>query len=448
MEPFDLEFVARALDGSASLIGASGLGAAFAGVSTDSRTVKPGELFVALPGKNHDGNLYVKAALERGAAGAIAREDCPFQTIPGRPVVVVRDPLRALADIAAEYRRRLPARVVAITGSSGKTTTRELLRQILEPSLRTVASEKSFNNAVGVPLTIFRADRSTEALVLEIGTNAPGEIAALARIALPDVAVVTNVGPCHLEKLGSEEGVAREKGALVERVRDRGTVVLNGDDARVRAMAARVPAGRNVMFFGEGPGPYTEALEAVKLPFAGRHNRLNALAAIAAASALGIAPREAAPRLERATLPGRRLEPLELPGDVVILDDAYNANPASTAAALEVLEAAPARRRIFVFGGMRELGAESARHHRGVGERAKKAGVELIAAVGADAAIAAEAAIEAGLPAAAALRFETPELAAEALAPALTPGDRVLVKGSRAAELERFIARIRALRAA
>jgi UDP-N-acetylmuramoyl-tripeptide--D-alanyl-D-alanine ligase len=443
MDPISLEAVLRALPGGASLIGSSALATRFTGISTDSRTVAPGELFVAIPGERFDGNLYVKAALERGAAGAIAREDCPFQTLPGRPIVVVRDPVRALGAIACEVRRGLRAKVVAITGSCGKTTTRELLRQLLEPSLRTVAAEKSHNNAIGVPLTIFKADRETEALVLEVGTSGPGEIAALARIALPDVAVVTNVGPAHLERLGDEDGVAREKGALVERVREGGAAVLNADDARVRDMAARVPLGRRICWFGEAGED--ALLGGVALPFEGRHVRLDALAALTAAQALGLEPRAIARRLETAKLPGRRLERRALAGGIALLDDAYNANPASTAAALEVLAGAPGRR-VFVFGGMRELGPTSAEHHRAIGARAAKAGVALLAAVGDDASLAADGAVEAGLPRDQALRFEAPEAAADALAGRLSAGDVVLVKGSRGAELERFIERLAMLR--
>jgi UDP-N-acetylmuramoyl-tripeptide--D-alanyl-D-alanine ligase len=468
MEPFTLEWVLRALTARSTLIGSTSLGTRFTGISTDSRTVRPGELFVAIPGERFDGNLFVKAALERGALGAIAREDCPFQTAPGRPVVVVKDPVAALGEIAAEYRRKLKAKVVAITGSSGKTTTRDLLKQLVSGARRAVAAEKSHNNQVGVPITIFKADASTEVLILECGTNAPGEIDYLARIALPDVAVVTNVGACHLEKLGDEDGVALEKGALVERLRDGGAAVLNADDRRVRAMTDRLAPGRRAVFFSGrmspvpgAPAPVAaggaptaagrsapdallgpDALEGVALPFAGEHNRMNALAALAAAAALGIDPREVASRLADAELPGRRLERHALPGGVALIDDAYNANPASTVAALEVLARSDGRK-VFVFGGMRELGAHGERHHRLIGEAAQASGVTILAAVGPDARVAAQAAIQAGLPAEKAILSDTPEEAADRLATRLEPGDQVLVKGSRAATLERFIDRLR-----
>lgn len=455
MDRFDLDFVLRSLRGGAALYGGPG-DAIFTGVTTDSRRVAPGDLFVAIRGERFDGNDFVDAALAAGATGAIVREGARFSPRPDKVVIAVRDPLRALAGLAAEVRRRLPARVVAITGSSGKTTTRELLRQIL-PASNVVASEKSFNNAIGVPLTIFRATRATEVLILEMGTSAPGEIAALARIGLPDVAVVTNVGPAHLEQLGSLEGVAREKGALVAGLRPFGTAVLNGDDPHVLGMRARVPPGCGVLLFGTTgaarvrgviTGPRLEvavpgvAPIAVRLPFPGRHNAVDALAALAAVAALGLPLAEAAPRLERARLPERRLEPLQV-GPVTVLDDAYNANPASTAAALDVLRELPGRR-VFVFGGMRELGAARDPEHRRVGALAARADLAIFCGVGDDAALALEAARAEGMPAERLLHAEDPERAADALHPALEEGDRVLVKGSRAARLERFIDRLRA----
>jgi UDP-N-acetylmuramoyl-tripeptide--D-alanyl-D-alanine ligase len=472
VDPFDLEFLLRALSGGATLAG-TGLTAEcrFTGVTTDSRKVAPGDLFVALEGARADGNLFVDDALDRGAAGAIAREDARFRPRPGRPVLLVREPLRALGSLAAAYRRRLPAAVVGITGSAGKTTTRELLYQLLADPLApppageegaVVRAEKSFNNALGVPLTIFRATRATRVLILEIGTSGPGEIGALARIALPEVAVVTNVGAAHLDGLGTIDGVAREKGALVEGLRDFGTAVLNADDPRVAAMRARLPARCGAVLYGTSgaaqvrgvilPEGARARLEvriagagetAVTLPFPGRHNAMNALAAIAAVHALGRDAIALAARLEAARLPGRRLEALRL-GPVEIIDDAYNANPASTAAALEVLASFPGRR-IFVFGGMRELGAERERLHREIGALAARAGLAVFCGVGEDAAIAVSAARAAGLAADRTLACPTPEAAAEALAPALAEGGTVLVKGSRAAALERFIARLGAL---
>jgi UDP-N-acetylmuramoyl-tripeptide--D-alanyl-D-alanine ligase len=459
MEPFDLDFLLRALPGGATLAGGDS-GARFTGVATDSRAVRPGDLFVALAGERFDGNDFVEAALAAGAAGAVAREGARFSPRREAPVILVRDPLRALGALAAEVRRRLRAAVVAITGSSGKTTTRDLVAQALGEG--TVSAEKSFNNALGVPLTIFRAERETRVLVLEVGTSAPGEIASLGRIARPDVAVITNVGPAHLERLGSVEGVAREKGALVEALREGGVAVLNADDPLVSGMRARVPAGRGAVLFGTGEEarvrgaiavePWGTRLEvsiaggppiALRLRFPGRHNAMNALAALATVHALGRPVEEAALRLERARLPGRRLEALRV-GPIEVLDDAYNANPASTAAALEVLAASSARR-IFVFGGMRELGAEEKARHREIGALAARAGIALFLAVGDEAAIALDGAREAGLPAERTVRAEEPGAAADLLLPALLPGDLVLVKGSRAARLERFIERLRTL---
>lgn len=467
MDPFDLEFLLRSLSGGASLVGADPARAVrFTGVTSDSRTVAPGDLFVALEGERADGNAFVADALARGAAGALAREGAArFGARPEKPVLLVRDPLRALGSLAAAYRRRLPAQVIAITGSSGKTTTRELLFHLLAaesdaPDARVVRSEKSFNNALGVPLTIFRATRETKVLILEIGTSGPGEIATLAKIGMPEVSLVTNVAAAHLEGLGSLEGVAEEKGALVAALREFGTAALNADDARVAAMRARLPKSCGAILYGtsgaaqvrgvilpEGPRTRLEVriaggdAFAVDLPFPGRHNAMNALSALAAAHAIGRDAAALAPRLATARLPGRRLESIRV-GPVDLLDDAYNANPSSTAAALEVLSGLPGRR-IFVFGGMRELGAEREALHRQVGTLAARAGLAIFAAVGEDAAIALEAARAAGFAEAGLFASADPESAADRLLPALGEGGTVLVKGSRAAKLERFIERLR-----
>jgi UDP-N-acetylmuramoyl-tripeptide--D-alanyl-D-alanine ligase len=468
VDAFDLEFVLRSLPGGATLIGADpARDVRFTGISTDSRTVQPGDLFFALAGTRVDGNAFVDGALARGAAGAVAREGAAlFTPRAGKPVLLLRDPLRALGSLAAAYRRRLPAHVVAITGSAGKTTTRELLHHLLatgddEPADRVVQSEKSFNNALGVPLTIFRASRETRVLILEIGTSGPGEIAALARIALPEVAVVTNVGAAHLDGLGTIEGVAEEKGALVAALRDFGTAVLNADDARVIAMRARLPRTCGALLYGTSGAAQVRGVllaeagatrlevsfagggpQAVGLPFPGRHNAMNALAALAAAQAIGRDATVLAARLATARLPGRRLEPFRI-GPVEVIDDAYNANPASTAAALEVL-AGLGGRRIFVFGGMRELGAEREALHREIGALAARAELAVFCAIGDDAAIALDAARAAGMPADRLFASADPESAADALLPSLGDGGTVLVKGSRAAKLERLIERLRA----
>jgi UDP-N-acetylmuramoyl-tripeptide--D-alanyl-D-alanine ligase len=458
--PLDLrvEDLVRALDGAASLSPTVGLGAALHGVSTDSRSTAPGDVFFALRGENFCGNRFVGDALARGATLAVARADVPVEAPPGAPIVLVDDPLRALGALAAEYRSRLSASVVGITGSAGKTTTRELVRQLLAGEGEMTCAEKSFNNAVGVPLTILRASRETRFLLCEVGTSAPGEIRALTRIVRPDVAVVTNVVPAHLEGLGSLEGIAREKAALVGGMRPGGVAVLNAQDPRVRAMA---PEGRPTVLYGDvedahvriswAPRPRGGLLEVstrsgerhrVKLPFPGRHNAQNAAAALATCFALGVPLERAVPRLAAATLPPRRQQVLRI-GDFEVIDDAYNANPASVKAAIDVLAAMPSGRKIVVLGGMHELGPRSASLHGGIGTYAAARDVDLLLTVGALAEPAVRAARAAGLSADRARACADVDGAARLLLLKLRAGDHVLVKASRSERLERLVDALR-----
>ncbi len=464
MEPFTLETLIRAADGAiVSGDGADAPGTRFDGVSTDSRSAREGDLFFALAGPRFDAHAFVPDAFARGVRAAVVRRDALIAGPRERLLVWVDDPLRALGRLAAAYREHLRrAKVIAITGSCGKTTTRDMVARLLEGRLSVVRADKSHNNAVGVPLTIFKADRTTEALVLELGTSRPGEIGALARMARPDVAVVTNVAPAHLEGLGDLDGVAREKGSIAKGLRPGGTLVLNADDERVRAMGADCPVERLLFGLEEKDADLQGALGgedertltvrgrgrevSIRLPFPGRHNARNALAALAAVEAAGVPFALVAPRLESFALPDRRLEPVRA-GDLVFIDDAYNANPASVRAALEVLARFPPLplgegrgegRRVFVFGGMAELGAETARLHAALGADVVRARVDLLVAIGASAALTAAAAVDSGLGREAAVVLPSRDAAVPVLRDLIRPGDTVLFKGSRAAELEKL----------
>ena len=443
MEPFTLGRLVRAVGGVCS----GPTHRVVAGVSTDSRSLRAGEVFFALSGPNFDGGAFVEAAFARGAAACVVAGS---HAADDRRLVRVEDVGQALLRFAASYRDELNPRVVAITGSAGKTTTKELIRAMVERRLRAVAAPKSFNNAVGVPRTLFAADRRTEVVVLELGTNAPGEIAELAAVARPDVAVITCVGAAHEGRLGGPEGVAREKLSLLASLRPGGAAILNGDDPRLRAAARARPDAALCGLDGDCAWsarwlPAERALEVAwpggeplraELPVPGRAFAQDALLALAAAERLGVEPAHALARLaEFAPPPGRFVQARA--GGVLVVDDTYNANPTSVLASLDTfcgLEA-PAGRAV-VLGGMLELGEGSAAHHRRVGRAIAAAGVDLLVAVGDEARAAADGAWNAGIGAAACV--DDAEGAAAALA-TLAPGWAVLFKGSRAFGLERAV---------
>lgn len=410
------------------------------GYSIDSRTLQPGDLFFAIQGELRDGHDFVGDALGRGASAAVVRES----HTGGGPVVRVPDTSAALARLAARVRRRWGRPVVAVTGSAGKTTTKDAAASLLEGFFRVAKSEGNLNNQYGLPLSLLRVPARADLAVVEIGINRPGEMRPLARIAQPDVAVVTNVGTAHVGNFGSADGIAAEKGRLVEELPEDGTAVLNADDARVAGFRRRTHA--QVLTYGTGPDAQLRAEgiedrgpEGVRFrlggctfasPLAGRHNVYNILAAVGVASALGIAVR----RL-RAAVAALRPVPMRgavrKVGGVTLIDDCYNASPPAMRAMLGVLARADASRRIAVLGEMRELGARSGELHRQVGRAVRSAAVDYLVAVGGRAADIAEAA---RVPS----EFhESPLEAGAALASLLRPGDVVLFKASRAVGLER-----------
>jgi UDP-N-acetylmuramoyl-tripeptide--D-alanyl-D-alanine ligase len=426
------------------------------GVSTDTRTLRNGDLFLALSGPNHDGNRFAKAALERGAAGVLLEDagSAPLSKIPevsrDTPVLLHRSPRTALSALASWHRARIAAPVIGITGSCGKTTTKNVLLELLSARLAAVGSPDSFNNDIGVPHTLFLADEASRAVVVEMGTNHPGEIAALCRTARPTAGVVTCVGASHLEGLGSVEGVAREKAALVEAIPEDGFCVLNADCQWTSAMRRRTKA-RVITFSVEGDGDLdaqavwshkggtTFRLEGreVTSPLLGLHNVQNLLAALAACRGLGIPLEDVLPAVSKLRAGRRRLERIEA-GRLTILDDSYNANPESARASVRVLAGFHGRgRRVLVLGDMLELGDRGPELHREIGLEAARAGLSMLVAVGDLAASAAQGAVDGGL--ASVVRFEKTDDAVAKLPTLVREGDVVLVKGSRRSGLDRVV---------
>ncbi|MFO7768110.1 MAG: UDP-N-acetylmuramoyl-tripeptide--D-alanyl-D-alanine ligase [bacterium] len=438
---------------------------AFTGVSTDSRTVRKGDLFIALKGERFDGHDFVGEALRRGAHAAVVDEEWltsqDRRAVRGKPLIGVPDTLEALQELARYHRRRMGIPLIGVTGSNGKTTTKEMTASVLGGRFRVLKSEASFNNHIGVPLTLLRLRRAHEAAVLELGTNHPGEIAELCRIAAPSAGIITNVGPVHLEFLGDEEGVARAKGELADAIGRDGFLVLNADDERVMGLASRTPARKVTFGFSEGADVRPEGLELrggafarfllrgerVRLRVPGRHNVHNALAAAAAGFAMGCEPAEVREGLESYRGTAWRGE-LVRTGGLLVLNDAYNANPVSTARALDLLaewQNGKPRRKVAVLGDMLELGEAAPEAHAEAGRRAAAAAVDLLVAVGSHAEEMARAAEASGLDAE---RIETGrdvEGAWSVLQQRLRSGDLVLLKGSRAVGLEQLVDRLRGL---
>jgi len=417
-------------------------------VTIDSREVGPGDLFVGLPGTRTDGGRFAAGALAGGAWGVLVSPGHAEQPGEGGGegggggdgqgdgegvVLVAEDTLAAMQALARAWRRELGAQVVAITGSTGKTSTKDLCAAMLRQDRATVASDQNRNTEIGLPLEILAAPPGTRALVLEMAMRGSGQIAELAAIAEPDVGVIVNVGPVHLELLGTIEAIAAAKAELLAGLRAGATAVL---PAREPLLDPHLRDDLEIVTFGEG-GDVSE-LGDLQLPFASAHMRSNALAALAAARALGARPRG----MLDVTLSALRGQRIELPGPVLVIDDCYNANPMSMRAALDDLSASASGRRVAVLGDMLELGPGERRFHEQLGDQARERGVDVVIAVGPLAAHMAgtfggelHAVADAG--AAATLAGEL-----------VRPGDTVLVKASRGVGLEVVCEGLRAAAAA
>jgi UDP-N-acetylmuramoyl-tripeptide--D-alanyl-D-alanine ligase len=422
-------------------------------ISTDSRTIKKGELFVALRGENFDGHKFIEDVAKAGAAGAIVDLEWKEKAPAKFAIIRAKDALLAYQNLAANYRKSLPIKVLAITGSNGKTSTKDFAASVLGRKFRVTKTQGNFNNHVGLPRTILEANSEHEVGVWEIGMNHPGEVAPLAKIAAPDAAIITNIGVAHIEFMGTREAIAKEKGELAEAIGSNGTVILNANDPFSKGIAERTHA--QVIFAGTNEGTI-RAIDIqqsahgseftiiegahrcrAQLPVPGIHMVQNALLAVAAGRAFGLSLEEAAGGLAGAPLTKARLQIKEING-VQFLDDSYNANPDSMKAALQTLVELDADgKRIAVLAEMRELGKETQRGHEEVGEAAAAFGIDQLIGIGEMGAVIARAAKKAGLE-----KTDTvgsTSEAADLLIDIAEPGDLVLIKGSRLARTEEVI---------
>lgn len=412
-------------------------------VVIDSREVGPGDLFVGLKGEHHDGGRFAALALAAGAWGVLVGQEhgdldgalvaprneraddapAPARVAGAGVTIVADDPLTALGRLATEWRRELGAKVIGITGSTGKTSTKDILAGMLEPHRRVVATSQNLNTEIGLPLTVLAAPQGTEVLVLEMAMRGAGQIAELTLIAEPDVGVIVNVGPVHLELLGSIAAVARAKAELIRELRPGATAVVPAGEP---LLDAHLRDDLQTVTFGEG-GDVDVLPEGLVLPFGSAHMRRNALAALAAARAIGVEPAG----VVNVALSRMRGQRITLAGGIVVIDDCYNANPMSMRAALDDLAETASGRRVAVLGDMRELGPDERRFHAELGVWARDAGVDLLVTVGDLAAHAGAGFAGDGVRSA-----RTAGEAAAIVPGLLEAGDTVLIKASRGVGLE------------
>jgi UDP-N-acetylmuramoyl-tripeptide--D-alanyl-D-alanine ligase len=428
-----------------------------AGISTDTRDALTDSLFVALRGERFDAHDMIADAIARGAAALLVQREASSSV----PTIRVKDTLYALGELAKAHFKRMNARAVALTGSNGKTTTKEMLAAILSQGKWTLKTEGNLNNLIGLPMTILGLTKEHEVAVIEMGMNTPGEIARYTEIAQPSVGMVINVGPAHIGMLGSLEAIARAKGELYRGLSRDAIAVVNADDPHVVKAAEESPAEARLTFGrSEGAGvrligsvehddgqkitvSIAGAAHEVEVPFAGEHNAMNATAAIAAAHAMGVPIAWAIAGLPKAAKVARRLA-VETVGPYLLVDDCYNANEASMAAALKTVGARAkreGRRMIALLGEMRELGKFSDEYHGVVGQIAAESGAAVVAAFGPLARPIADAAMKHG--AIAKHEADDVEKLFGWLQGNLRPRDVILVKGSRGIKMERFIERLK-----
>jgi len=443
------------LEAPASVANAGALTAR--GCSIDSRTVAAGELFFAVRGERHDGHDFVATAIERGAVAAVVSR-ARVATLPdvalAVPLLITEDPLIALQALAAHVRRQWGKRVIAVTGSAGKTTTKEAIAAAVGAKYNVFKSQGNMNNSFGLPLQLLRLEPEHEFAVVEMGMNHPGEIAALARIAAPDWGLVTNVGTAHIENFtDGQAGIARAKFELVDALPDNGAIFLNCDDLYV-SQFGRDFHGRAV-YFGSGPLANPQLLDVTEdmtglhvrylageregqltLNLLGAHNAMNVLAGLAVALEAGVELDAAVAALETLTAGDKRGEVIQI-GGATILNDCYNSNPEALRSMIRTLAARPAKRRILVAGEMLEMGEHGPALHTEAGRAAAEAGLDLVVGVQGNAEHLASAASRGGV---AALFLPDAEAAGRWLKQNLRKGDVVLVKGSRGVHLERAIA--------
>ena len=422
-------------------------GAPVTGVTTDSRAVQPGQLFIPLVGERFDGHAYISKALEGGAVGCLTARE-PETLLPGKLYIQVADTRLALKALASWYRNKFDLPVVQVTGSAGKTTTKEMIASVLSQRYNTLRTEGNFNNDIGAPLTLLRLMPEHQAAVIETGMNHFGEIRYLGEMVRPDIAVITNVGDAHIENLGNtRQGILRAKCEIFENLTPEGIAVLNGDDELLNT----VTLPQTILRCGVGDGCGVRVTDiddrglegvACTVTIEGEHYRLTTSApgrymiypmAMAAAIGrrLGLTGEEIAAGVEAYTTVGSRMHLIRLPGERLVIDDCYNANPQSMAEGLRMLAASPARNRVAVLGDMGELGQLTAQAHRDMGALTRRLGLTAVA-VGEKMHALTETDPQAQW-------FATVEEAMPAIRQLFTPGTAVLVKASHAMHFERIV---------
>jgi UDP-N-acetylmuramoyl-tripeptide--D-alanyl-D-alanine ligase len=452
METRDLEYIAMACGGE---LVAGSPDVMVDRVCTDSRMVKPGDLFIALPGDRFDGHDYLTDVIASGVSAVLVCRSKLPRDIGSAAVIAVEDTRKAFGMLAARYRKDFKPPIIAVGGSNGKTTTKDIIASVLRQRFETLWSEASFNNDIGVPMTLLKLGSDHKAVVMEVGTNHPGELAPLVRIIQPTFGVITSIGREHLEFFKDIDGVAEEEGWLAELLPSNGKLFINGDSGLSESVAARARCNIIRVGFDEGnawrivdarmestgtlfrvEAPTAEFSGEYRIGLLGRHQALNALFAIAIAAELGIDRTQVLLGLIQCKPAKMRLELWEA-GGVQVLDDAYNANADSMVAALRTLQEFPCKgRRVAVLGDMAELGGSSREAHEEIGRRAAELGVAQLFAVGTMAEAIARGAREAGLNRV--FEFADVETAASAVKSFVRSGDALLLKASRATRIERI----------
>ena len=463
MEVFTLEWAAARM--RASIVGAHAMD--ITGICTDSRKAAPGSLFFALKGEHADGHVYVPQALSRGAVAVVAAESGTGSVTTDSIQLVVEDPLRALGDLAREYRGLFAVKVVGITGSIGKTSTKEMTAHILRGNFCVHANEKNYNNEIGVPLTLFGLNRMHEVAVVEMGMRAAGEIRSLAEIARPTIAIITNIGMAHVEMLGSQKAIAETKAEILELLPSDGVAILPEDLPYSDLVLKMLPAGCRVLRVGNRGAdiwaePCTMASDnggtafrvhnlagqsaAIALKTPGVHHISNALFAMAAACELGLPLDQAAASLETWTGADGRMTVKQGLEDVTVLDDCYNAGPESMKAALDTIQNFKGSR-VAILGDMRELGEHAPELHETVGRHAADTDLRLLVTIGPLAGLIADSMLK-ELKSSnnhgqlEVVKFDCTTDCEESIGELVRPGDIVLVKGSRAMRMEQIVARL------
>lgn len=423
----------------------------FTGICTDTRKVQPGDVFIALVGENFDGHEFITVAIECGAKGIIVSR--PLAVAPtGITVITVANTLQALQGIACFHRKRFQIPIIAITGSNGKTTTKDMIAAVLSSKFNVLKTEANFNNEIGLPLTLLQLTKEHEVAVVEMGMRGRGQIAELAAIAVPTIGVITNVGETHIELLGSIENIAAAKAELLAFIPQSGLIILNGDDHYVREMAKESQS--RVTLFGLAQGTLqaknirtdvqgmkfechvNQNCFSVSIPTVGKHNVYNGLAAIAVALELNVTFPEICQGFYNFNPSPMRLH-IETMGDYIVINDAYNASPMSMSAAIDTLVEVAPQRKVAVLGDMLELGDVAVAAHQQIGEKLAKCQIDLVVTVGELASHIAKAASEAGIRVA--IPCSSHEEAQVNLTALLQAGDTILIKGSRGMKMENII---------